>query len=95
MAKTEVYSWRLDPDVKMGLEEEARLQGMTLAEFLDRSAHNLIREGRRKRQSGQAEQARLHAAAEKYRGVFSGGDPLASQKIREVVRKRLRERNAH
>ncbi|MGA2902385.1 MAG: hypothetical protein ABSD98_01020 [Candidatus Korobacteraceae bacterium] len=95
MAKTEVYSWRLDPDVKMGLEEEARLQGTSLAEFLDRTAHQVIRKGRRKREDDEAEQARLHAAAAKYAGSISGGAPHGSERVREVVRKRIRERNAH
>jgi len=39
-----------------------------------------------------AEQARLHAAAEKCFGTISGGDPHASEKVRETVRKRLLER---
>jgi hypothetical protein len=95
MAKTEVYSWRVDPRIKMALESEARSQGTTLAEVLDRMAKQWIE--RRKRQNGddEAQQVRLHAAAAKYAGAISGGDPYASEKVREVVRKRVRERNAH
>ena len=95
MLKTEVYSWRLDPAIKMALESEARSEGTSLAEMLDRMARQWLE--RRKRQNGDddAEQARLHAAAAKYMGAISGSDPFASEKVREVVRKRVKERNAH
>ncbi len=72
MAKTEVYSWRVDPQIKMALESEARVQGTTLAEVLDRIAKQWLE--MRKQQNGgeEAEQARLHAAAAKYAGTISG-----------------------
>ncbi len=94
MAKTEVYSWRLERSIKMALEEEARRQGLTLAELLDRTAQHILDQSRRKRDDD-AEQARLQAIAAKYKGVFSGGDPFASESVTEVVRKRIRARNAH
>ena len=92
MAKTEVYSWRLDPKTKMALESEARSEGMTLAEVLDRLAKQWLE--LRKQQNGddEAEQARLHAAAAKCFGTLSMGDPHGSEKVRETVRKRLQER---
>ena len=92
MAKTEVYSWRLDPKIKMALESEARSEGMTLAEVLDRLAKQWLE--LRKQQNGddEAEQARLHAAAAKCFGTLSMGDPHGSEKVRETVRKRLQER---
>lgn len=79
----------------MALESEARSAGMTMAEMLDRLAKQWLET--RKQQDGDddAEQARLHAAAAKCMGTISGGDPFASEKVREVVRKRIRERNAH
>jgi hypothetical protein len=91
MAKTDVYSWRLDRDVKMGLEEQARRKGMTLAEFLDRTARHLIEEDRRQ-YDDDAEQARLHAAAAKCFGTLSGGGPCDSENVRALVRKKLREK---
>lgn len=92
MAKTEVYSWRMRPEIKMGLEEEARSQGLSLAEFLDRAALHIIEEHHRRRDDGEAEQKRLHAAAAKCFGKISGGDPYRSEKVGETVRKRLKER---
>lgn len=95
MAKTEVYSWRVDPTIKMALEDEARAQGKSVAQVLDKITKQWL--DKRKRQDGdeEAEQARLHAAAMKFAGSMSGGDPRASQNVREVVRKRILERNAH
>lgn len=92
MAKTEVYSWRMNPEIKMGLEEEAREHGLTLAEFLDDTALRIIEEGRRRRNGDEAEQKRLHAAAAKCFGTIAGGDPHRSEKVSETIRKRLKER---
>lgn len=79
----------------MALESEARSAGMTMAEMLDRLAKQWLETRKQQNGDDDAEQARLHAAAAKYIGAISGGDPFASEKVREVVRKRIRERNAH
>jgi hypothetical protein len=92
MPKTEVYSWRLDPDFKMDLEAEARLDGTTLAEVLDRLAKQWLEKRKRRNGDDDAEQARLHAAAARWAGSISGGDPHRSEKVSEIVRKRLKER---
>ena len=91
MAKTEVYSWRLNPDFKMELEAEVRRDGMTLAGVLDHLAKEWLEERRRRNGDDEAEQARLHAAAAKCVGTLSMGDPRGSEKVRETVRKRLEE----
>ena len=92
MAKTEVYSWRVDPRIKMALEAEARAQGTTLAEVLDRIAKQWLEARKQRNGDDEAEQARLHAAAAKCFGTLSMGDPHGSEKVRETVRKRLEER---
>jgi len=79
----------------MELEAEVRRDGMTLAQVLDRLAKQWLEERRGRNGDDEAEQARLHAAVAKYAGTISGGDPYASEKVREIVRKRVRERNAH
>jgi len=91
MAKTEVYSWRVDPQIKMALESEARSQGTTLAEVLDRIAKQWLEMQKKQNGDDEAEQARLHAAAAKCVGTLSMGDPRGSEKVRETVRKRLEE----
>ena len=92
MAKTEVYSWRVDPQTKMALESEARSQGMTLAGVLDRIAKQWLEMQKQQNGDDEAEQARLHAAAAKCFGTLSRGDPRGSEKVSETVRKRLEER---
>ncbi len=92
MAKTEVYSWRLDRQRKMALESEARREGASLAEVLDRLTQEWLESQGRRNEDDAVEQARLHAAAAKWIGSISGGDPHRSEKVREIVRKRLSER---
>ncbi len=92
MAKTEVYSWRVDPQIKMALEAEARRQRRSVADVLDMIAKEWLASRKADDWQDDAEQARLHAAAAKWIGSISGGDPHRSQKVRETVRKRLRER---
>jgi len=82
----------LDPDFKMDLEAEARRDGTTLAEVLDRIAKQWLEMRKRRNGDDEAEQARLHAAAAKCFGTLSLGDPHGSEKVRETVRKRLEER---
>ena len=92
MAKTEVYSWRVDPQVKMALEAEARRQRRSVADVLDTIAKDWLAARKAHNWDDDAEQSRLHAAAAKWIGSISGGDPHRSQRVRETVRKRLRER---
>jgi len=92
MAKSEVYSWRVDPQIKMALEAEARSEGTTVAEVLDRIAKQWLEARKQQNGDDEAEQARLHAAAAKCFGTLSMGDPHGSEKVRETVRKRLEER---
>jgi hypothetical protein len=95
MAKNAVYSWRLDSDLKMNLDTQARVQGKTLAEVLNTLAKRWLEEQKEQNAELEAEQARLRSIAAKFVGCISGGDPYASEKVREVVGKRVRERNAH
>ena len=92
MAKTGIISWRIDPDLKMRLEAEARAQGVTLVAILNRIAKQWLETRKQHDGDDEAEQARLHAEAAKWCGSISGGDPHGSEKVSETVRMRLRER---
>jgi uncharacterized coiled-coil protein SlyX len=92
VAKTETISWRIKPDIRMALEAEARLQGVTLAEMLDRIAKQWLEMRKQQSCADEAQQTRLHAEAAKWCGSISGGDPHGSEKVSETVRTRLRER---
>ena len=78
----------------MALEDEARLQGTTMAEVLDRITKQWLE--MRKQQSGddESEQSRLHAAAAKCFGTIAAG-PNFSENVSAKVRMRLKERHAH
>ena len=92
--KSEVYTWRVSPSMKAGLEEAARNTNRSVARLLDEIvAERLDATG----QTGEAEmdnQRRLHARAARFAGRFSGTDPLRSAKAKARVRARLTERRA-
>ncbi len=93
MAKSEVYSWRVSPETKRTLEIEARREGESLGNLLERITREWIETRRRSAKDDALEQARLHAAASKCFGVITGSDPARSEKVRSEVRRRLRERH--
>jgi hypothetical protein len=90
MAKTTVYRWELDPDLRRLLEDEARAERTSVARLLDRIAREWLQE----REAGEAaEQRRLRAKAEKWIGSISqGGGPYTRERVRERVRARLMEK---
>lgn len=92
MNKTEVYSWRLDPNLKQGLEAAARAEKTSVGSLLDRIARDWL--GRhRPDDDEEARQRRLHAAAEAVIGTLSLGEgAYTRQRIRERVRARLSEK---
>ena len=47
MPKTVIYSWRLDPDLRQGLNEAARAERTSVARLLDR----IVREWLAKREA--------------------------------------------
>jgi hypothetical protein len=92
MAKTEVYSWRLSADKKAALETEARAEGKTVAQLLDRLAEEWL--ASRREADDDAEQRRLHAALVRVAGTIASGKKRSSANVRAEVRDRLRRRYA-
>ena len=90
--KTEVYSWRVSAELKMGLEQEAHRRKICLAALLDLAARDWLKKGGSELEDDD-EQVRLHKAASECLGAFAGGDPQRSKKAREAVLQRLRRRN--
>ncbi len=88
--KTEVYSWRVSPELKMGLEREARRRRMSVSAVLDLAARELLDHGGE--EAGEEEQRKLHLAAAKCLGAFAGGNPGRSEDARKAVRRRLRRK---
>jgi hypothetical protein len=83
MPKTTICSWRINPKLKKALEAEARRERITLPEFLNRMLSRSLEERGRALEIDEAEQARLHAAAAKYAGTISSGDPHFSENVLE------------
>jgi hypothetical protein len=89
--KTHVYSWRLSGELKSDLKRQARLQKVSISTILDMA----VREWLKKSAfdvSGDEEQRRLHAEAEKYIGALKGLDRDRSETVRETIRKKLQRR---
>ncbi len=90
MNKTEVYSWRLSSDMKNTLEEAARRDHKTVAKLLEQIVEQWLRETHPADQDAEeAEQRRLHAAAETALGSIQGGDLNRAEYTREALRVRL------
>ena len=92
MSKTEVYSWRLDPDLKQRLEVAARDEKTSIGGLLDRIARDWL--GRqRPDEDDEAAQRRLRAEAAKWIGSIRGSDPTRAERAKEIVRKRIRAKH--
>ncbi|MHC4953334.1 MAG: hypothetical protein ACYTGZ_05545 [Planctomycetota bacterium] len=90
--KSEVYSWRVDADVKSALEEAARGEGTSMAQLLDRIVNEWLRRSRDP-SDDEAEQRRLHAEAARCIGRIHGGDPKRSREVSKRVRAKLSKKS--
>ena len=87
--KTEVYSWRVSPDLKTGLEREARRRKLSLSAVLDLAAREWLSKTGAQLE-GDEEQRSLHQAASNCFGTFASGNAHRSENARQAVRQRLR-----
>jgi hypothetical protein len=88
--RTEVYSWRLSPNLKRDLERAARDEGVPVSRILERVTQDWLAQ---RRKDDEAEQARIRARLAKCVGKLSlGGGPYTREKIRKVVQERLAEK---
>ena len=90
--KTEVYSWRVSSDLKIGLEREARRRKLSLSAVLDLAAQDWL--GRIADNQGDQEQRRLQLAATDCFAAFESGDSTRSETVRTAVRRRLQRKRA-
>jgi hypothetical protein len=92
VSKSEVYSWRVSPETKAALEDEARRRGVSLAELMETITQAWLESSSSRDPDDEAEQARLHAAARRVLGTIHGGDPHRSERVRATVQQRVRAR---
>jgi hypothetical protein len=88
MSKTEVYSWRLDPDLKQRLEAAAHEEKTSVGRLLERIARDWLGKQRRS-EDEEGLQRRLRAEAEKWIGSIRSGDPHGSERVKERVRAKV------
>ena len=70
--KTEIYTWRVSPEVKSALEREARRDKVTVAALLDQVTRQWLQERRAKFAREDHGQSKLHAEAAKWIGKIAG-----------------------
>jgi hypothetical protein len=87
--KTEVYSWRLSPDLKDDLEEAARRERVSVARLLERIARQWLKARAAAVEDDEAEQERLRAVAIQFAGTVRGGDPDRAAEVSKRVRELL------
>ncbi len=93
MNKTEVYSWRVDINLKNALEQAARTEKTSVAQLLDSIVRNWLQEA--SSLNGEDEQQqRLRSAAQQCFGTLSSGGPNLATLAKERVRRKIRERHA-
>ena len=92
--KSEVYSWRLSPELKNALEEVSRQERAPISTLLERIVADWLLVHRQERNQEEAEQERLHAAVAATFGTIQGNNPKRSEQVRSLVRTRLAKRRA-
>jgi hypothetical protein len=91
MSKSEVYSWRLTPELKMALEAAAREEKTSVSTLLER----LVREwlGQRHPIDDDLVAERKRAAMLALAGTIPlGKGPYTNKRVRELVAARLKAR---
>lgn len=88
--KSEVYSWRLAPDLKDALEDAARRERVSVSRLLEQIAREWLKaSAQTAAEDEEAEQARLRAVAMQFAGTIRGGDPDRAAEAGKRVRERL------
>ena len=91
-AKTEVYTWRVSAALKSRLENAAHVRRRSVAELLDELVAESLDTAERNA-SDDDRQRRLHRLARPFLGCISGGPVRRSERVRELVRARLKGRD--
>jgi hypothetical protein len=89
--KTNIYSLRMSSDIRRDLEREARRRKVKVSQVI----HTALREWLTQNQrdfTGDEEQKRLHAVAERMIGVSRGKDPNRSANVSKTMRESLGRR---
>jgi hypothetical protein len=91
--KTEVYSWRLSPRLKMELEEAARAKSKSLADLLEQIAQEWLTQSKGQDSDEDERQQRLRSSAMRFVGAIEGDDPNRAENARSEIRSRIARRH--
>jgi hypothetical protein len=91
--KTEVYSWRVSPDLKSGLEREARRRKISVSAALELAAQEWL-EKRSADEDDAACQQKLQRAAAECFGALASGNRRRAETVRQAIGERLRRKYA-
>ena len=92
MQKTEVYSWRVDAELKSALEVAARAERMSVSKLLDRIATEWLR--REGDATDPEKERRIRAQAMRYVGSIRGKDPARAREASRRVSSLLHRKHA-
>ena len=92
MGKSEIYSWRLSPALKAGLEEAARAEQRSVAQLLEEIAEDWLAGARDRGEGDRERQERIREAAMKSVGAIHGDNPRRAENASSEVRARLARR---
>ena len=87
--KTEVYGWRLSPELKAEIEEQARSESKSMSAFLEELTSDGLRARRQGRANDAAERAALLKRVLPTVGTIRSGDPNLASQVSETVRARV------
>jgi hypothetical protein len=93
-SKSEVYTWRVSSAMKASLEEAARNTNRSVARLLDEIVAERLDTTGRTSEAEMDNQRRLHARAARFLGCMTGDVARRSERTRELVRARLKRRQA-
>lgn len=94
MQKTEVYSWRLSPQLKIALEEAARGEHKSLAQLLEEIVRDWLEQSHGGRNEGETERQRhLQETALKFTGILENGRPDRAGSVRSELKARIARRH--
>ena len=89
--KDQVYSWRLNSELKAELEEAARNNKTTISSLLEVIVYEWLRD-QHTDESDSDFQERLHSSAAQCFGAFNGGVSGRSENARNAIQDRLKRK---
>ena len=96
MSKTEVYSWRVDPELKSELEAVARTEKTSISTLVERAVREWLGQRKKLTAGEKAEQERINRELDKCMGSIVGdGVSATNEVVRRVISAKLKAKYAH